>query len=1029
MISALCKLILKAKTASLMVFAGVCLFGVLSLRDIPLSLLPNIDFPQLTIVTSFANSSPEEVENIISKPISQLVGTIQGVEKVESNSKEGYSFVHLRFKNGTEMSYALLEVREKLDLIRDMLPADASKPLISKFDPTKRAFMEIVFSSKGLGEKRKLRSFINDYVKLYFERIDGVALVEITGGYEKEIFVEIDPDRMSAYAVAPGDLKYIISTNNKNYPAGQLPFGNKELPVRMIGEFTSGASLESLIIKGTDTGANTRLGDISTIVEKYKERKGYAKYNGEDAVILSLYREPGKNTVKLAEEVASVTNQVNETFQKDIHGAISFDESIFIKDSLNGLYLNLILGAILAYIALLIILKNYQSPTILLCAIPITLLPSFLVFRYLGIGFNMMSLGGLALGIGMLFDSSNVVLSAIERNLPLHKKLEDAIYSGTMEVFSSVFSATSTTIIVFLPIGFIKSTLGMIFREMAISIVITLVFSLITAITFIPLIASYLYKYRNQTVKDFFLFHIYNEEKIIIFYHRYLSFFLDAKKTFLLLLIALFIFSLSLIPFIEKEYMPRIDTGEVIIHVDLPSGSDLATLTSYVEYLESILTKEKAIKAILANIGGDDENLRLNPSAITETNRAEIKLLLSDERNITSQDFAKALRKKIPTNEGISLTFETKENVLGELLSDKRDEIVYHIVGDELDALEEVGRSLKLRVQSFMGVQSVKLGQDTKTTEYQIGYDQTKMAKYGFTNSNVSTFIKIALKGIHSSEIQSGGIAIPIRVGMRKNASDSIEKIKHLRILAPNGENVYLDQFVHFSKKDTEADILRIGNQRVNLLSIGIDENIRDTKGTIESMISNFKLGGEMKIKASGEKEKLNESLRDVVLSFLLALLLIFMLLSGQFESYLTAAVMLVTIPLIFIGTFPALLVSGKSLNISSFMGFILLMGVVVDNASLYFEYFHLFLKETRDPRKALFKATGTVLRPILMNNATTILGMLPIVLSLSKGSEFQAPLGIVVVSGLLTSVLLSLFVIPILFYSMEQARRKKLVS
>jgi multidrug efflux pump subunit AcrB len=889
--------------------------------------------------------------------------------------------------------------------------------------------MEIVFSAKGLNDKRKLRSWINDYVKLYYERIDGVALVEIVGGYEKEIFVEIDPDRMSAYRIQPGDLRYLISSNNKNYPAGQLPFGNKELPVRMIGEFTTSLNLENLIIKGEDTGAVTRVGDFSSIVEKYKDRKGYAKYNGEEAVILSLYREPGKNTVKLAEEVALVTNQINDTFNTEIHGVISYDESIFIKESLNGLYLNLVLGAILAYISLLIILKNYQSPTILLCAIPVTLLPSFLVFRYMGIGFNMMSLGGLALGIGMLFDSSNVVLSAIERNLTLYKKLEDAIYAGTMEVFSSVFSATSTTIIVFLPIGFIKSTLGMIFREMAISIVITLLFSLVTAVTFIPLIASYLYKFRKTTISNHFLFRFYNEEKIIQFYHKYLTIILETKRTFLLLLVAVFLFSLSLIPFIEKEYMPRIDTGEVTIKVNLPPGTDLISLGNYIEYLESILTKNKTIKSVLATIGGDDENLRLNPNAITESNKAEIKLLLNDERNETSQEFTKTLRKQIPKLDGIELFFETKENVLGELLSDKREEIVYLIVGDDLTLLEEIGRNLKLRLQTISGVHWIKLGNESKTKEYQISYDQTKMAKYGFTNANVSTFVKIALKGIVSSEIQTGGIAISIRVGMKKHTTDSIEKIKHLRILAPNGENVYLDQFVTFSKKDTEADILRIGNQRVNKISVGIDENIRDTKSRVESVFANFDLPKEIKIKASGEKEKLNESLRDVVLSFLLALLLIFMLLSGQFESYRTSIVMLVTIPLIFIGTFPALLVSGKTLNISSFMGFILLMGVVVDNAALYFEYFHLFLKELKEPRKALLKATSTVLRPILMNNATTILGMLPIVLALSKGSEFQAPLGIVVVFGLLTSVLLSLFVIPILFYSIELRKRKKIVS
>ncbi len=1007
-----------------MVFSGFCLFGFLSLRDIPLSLLPNIDFPQLTIVTSFANSSPEEVENIISKPISQLLGTIQGVEKVESNSKEGYSFVHLRFKNGTEMSYALLEVREKLDLIRDLLPADASKPLISKFDPSKRAFMEIVFSPKGLGDKRKLKGFLSESVKLYFERIDGIALAEITGGFEKEIFVEIDPDRMAAYKIQPGELKYLISTNNKNYPAGQLPFGNKELPVRMIGEYTSSFQLENLIIKGDENGAHVRLGDFAKIIERYKDRKGYAKYNGEEAVILSLYREPGKNTVALAKNVSAVLGQVNDTFHAETVGVISFDESIFIKDSLNGLYLNLILGALLAYIALLIILKNYQSPTILLCAIPVTLLPSFLIFRYLGIGFNMMSLGGLALGIGMLFDSSNVVLSAIERNMPLYKKLEDAIYSGTMEVFSSVFSATATTIIVFLPIGFIKSSLGMIFREMAISIVITLTFSLVTAITFIPLIASFLYKLRRDHVSKNFLFHIYQENQVISAYHKTLNLILESKRSFFLLVVGLFVFSLSLIPFIEKEYMPRIDTGEITIRVSLPLGSDLDTLTQYVSYIEETLKVDEKIQSLIAYIGGDDESLRLNPNAITETSKAEIKILLKDDRDVTSQEMITILKNKFPKREGVDLHFETKENILGELLSGKRDELEYHLLGEDLDALDEVGRALKLRLQLLTGVESIKLGSDSKIVEYQISYDQTKMAKYGFTNSNVSTFVKIALKGIISSEIQSGGIGIVIRVGMKKNAVDSIEKIKQLTILSPTGENVYLGQFVNFIRKDTESDILRIGNQRINLITIGVNESFRKTKIEVESVMKNFKTRENIQIKESGEKEKLNESLKDVALSFLLALLLIFMLLSGQFESFRTSLAMLVTIPLIFIGTFPALLLSGKSLNISSFMGFILLMGVVVDNASLYFEYFHLFLKEQKDPKKALFKATGTVLRPILMNNSTTILGMLPIVLALSKGSEFQAPLGIVVVFGLLTSVILSLFVIPILFYGMELRKK-----
>ncbi|TGL61192.1 efflux RND transporter permease subunit [Leptospira ognonensis] len=1027
MISDLIKLILERRIASLMFYLGVCLFGLIALKDIPLSLLPNIEFPQLTIITSFPNASAEEIESIITKPISQIVGTIQGVEKVESNSKEGNSFVYLRFKNGTDMGYAILEIREKLDLIRDVLPYEASKPLVSKFDPTKKAFLEIVFNSEALGDEKNLRGFINEQIKLYFERIDGIALVEIRGGHEKEIFVEIDPKRLRAYKIQANELPQLISSNNKNFPAGHLPFGNKDLPVRLLGEFKTKNHLENLIIQSQET-SYTKLGDISKITETYKTRSGFAKYNGKEAVILSLYREPGKNTVKIAEEVGLVVNQINRTYSKEIKGVISYDESIFIKESLNGLYLNLVIGAILAYFALLIILKNFESPSILLFTIPVTLLPSFLVFRSLGIGFNMMSLGGLALGIGMLFDSSNVVLSGIERNLKTKSKLNDSILAGTMEVLPSVFSATTTTIIVFLPIGFIKSTLGIIFREMALSIIITLTFSLMTAILFIPLLASYLYKYRKTVTSNIFIFKIYQEEKIIKIFHRFLSSLIKAKTLFLSTLLLLFFLSLMLIPWLTKEYMPSIDTGVISIQIELPPGSDLDSLSQFVAYLETSLLQDRSIESILTTLGGSEENLRLNPTAVAESNEAEMILQLRESRNETTKEVVERFRNRLSKFEGVKVIFEARENVLGELLSEKKSILVFDIISDELAELAETGALLKDKLLTLSGVFWVTLGSETKASEYQINYDQSKMARFGISNSQVSTFVKLSLKGLHASDLQVNGTSIAIRLGIQKGSSDSIEKIQNLQFVAPNGESVYLGQFINISKRAVDTNIFRIANQRVNHVRIGFDEEVDQLKKEIQTLINRYAEKSEIKIRSGDENEKLGDSFREVLLSFLLALFLIFMLLSGQFESYLTSFVMLATIPLIFIGTIPALLISGKSLNISSFMGFILLLGVVVDNATLYFEYFHLFLKESTDPEKALLKATSTVLKPILMNNSTTILGMLPILFSISKGSEFQAPLGIVVVFGLLTSVILSLFVIPILFLIIEKRKSSSFV-
>ncbi|WP_167481742.1 efflux RND transporter permease subunit [Leptospira bouyouniensis] len=1016
--------LLRRQVASLMFFSGLCLFGLISLRDIPLSLLPNIEFPKLTIITSYLNSSPGEIENLISKPISQIVGTIQGVEKVESISKEGYSFVHLSFKNGTDMNFALLEAREKLDLIRDQLPYDSSKSLITKFDPSSSAFMEIVFASKALGDPKKLRQWIEDKIKLYYERIDGIALVQVVGGYEKEVFIEIDPIRLNSYQVQPIELSQLISSNNKNYPAGQLPFGKKDLPVRAIGEFKTSLDLGNLVVRGSDTGRGTRLSDFSSIYERYKDRTGIARYNGNESVILYLYKEPGKNTVALADEVKKVTYNVNDLFKNEVNGNISFDESIFIIESIDGLYINLIIGAILAYVSLLLILKNFQSPTLLLLAIPVTLLPSFLVFNQLGIGFNMMSLGGLALGVGMLFDSSNVVISAIERNLSLGKKLEDSILEGTEEVLGSVVSATSTTIIVFLPIAFIKSTLGIIFREMALAIVITLSFSLFIAVTFIPLLAGLLYRNRKFASNIVSKFSFYNEDKIIKIYHKSLRKVLESPKYYLLLLVSLFAFSLSLLPYIEKEFIPRIDTGEISIHIKMPQGTELEALNDYVKYVESIIQAEPIVKSCLSNIGGDEENLRSNPSAIINSNEADLRVLLIDERNQSTMEIVNDLKSKISGSKEIQIDFKTKENILGDILAEKKEVIEYQILGDDIELMHSSAQALKKKILKLPGIEWVRSDLDEKSIEFNLDFDQLKMAKYGLTNTNVSTFVKIALEGITVSKMDNKDLAIPLRIGMPKANVNSEEKLGNLRIQTPFGDNISLNQFLSFSKSENLTSIHRNGNLRVNALTIGINPMFKNLKREIQSTIDAYPRTDEVKIEATGEKAKLDESLKDVVLSFLLALLLIFMLLAGQFESYRSSLIMLIAIPLIFIGTFPALFLTSKSLNISSFMGFILLMGVVVDNASLFYEYFHLFLNQLNDPKAALFNATQVVIRPIIMNNTTTILGMLPIVFTLSKGSEFQAPLGVVVISGLLTSVILSLFVIPTVVYFQNQKVR-----
>jgi multidrug efflux pump subunit AcrB len=460
------KLLLERPIATIMFYLSLILFGVLSLKDLPIFLLPNIEFPKLTIITPFPNSSPTEVENLITKPLTEILGTVKGLDKIDSNSLEGFSYITLRFKNSENINFSILDVRERIDLIKDILPQDSEKPIITRFDPNKEPIYEIVFFSKGLNDPKNLRSFINENIKVYLDRIEGVSLVKLSGGWNKEVLIDVDPVKISSYYISILDVKDAIQKRNANYPAGQLPVGKKEVLVRAVGEYTSLEDISETIISVSEKGAPVTLKEFSTIKNTYKEQKGLARLNGEECVIAYVYKEPGKNTVQIAKNIEQELEDIKQKFNRIVKIETAYNESIFIEDSIQNLFSNLIIGALLSFISLLILLRNFYTPFILLLVIPTSLCITFLFFNLFDITVNMMSLGGLALGVGMLYDNSNVVLSGIERNLK-NNQLKNAILSGVEEVNVSIFTASLTTILVFLPIVFLKSVIGLVFSEMA----------------------------------------------------------------------------------------------------------------------------------------------------------------------------------------------------------------------------------------------------------------------------------------------------------------------------------------------------------------------------------------------------------------------------------------------------------------------------------------------------------------------------------------------------------------------------------
>ncbi|TGL23050.1 efflux RND transporter permease subunit [Leptospira yanagawae] len=994
-------LILKRKFLIGMLYSGLMLFGIIKTFSIPVSLFPQIEYPKLTIITEYENASASEVDNLVTKKIAEALGTLQKLKRIESESKEGYSFVHLTFKNETDISIVSMDIREKLDFIRDTLPYNTQKPIISKFDPNSKPLIQIAFSAKPRLNENDLRDYLIRNVKFNFDRVDGVALTQIIGGKRRRINITIDPLKLSSYGVQPEELDQLVKISNKNYPAGQLAIGNKELQIRAVGEFQNLYQLSDLVVSFRPNSGVIRIGDIAHLNEDFEEPSGYSRLNLNDSVILNIYKEPGKNSVTVSNEIRSNLSQIKKNLEKDIDLEIVYDESDFIENSINSLLQNLLLGAFLAFFVLLFLMRNIYSPSILILTIPTTLTLSFLFFDLFEIGFNIMSLGGLALGIGLLFDSSNVVLSAIERRLLTNEPLESSVKEGVSEVFESILTATLTSVIVFLPIGFLKNILGLVFSEMAFAISITLITSFIVSCTFVPLVVSILYaRRRNINANNSKIIDTISMKYIVL-----LEKLIQSPKNLIVFIILLFVTSFLFLPFIKYEFFPEIHTGVYIIDYESKSGINLSIINSNVLELEKNISKLFPQITILTKVGIDKELTKWDSEESSRGNKAEIKIIgLEKEARSKIINLISEYEKKFDSK----IKFTEESSGLEKLLSNNKKKSI-SVQSNSREILQNFALQIKRKFHD-----KISTDYDYVTQEYLINFQQDKLAKYGLTTESVSSFIRISLKGLETSEMKYSNQTLKLYIKMEKRYADSVDKIMFLRLKTPSNDFIPLREICNISLTDGERIIRRNSNLYSTDIYLNQDSNREILVSQIKSELINQ---NEVTMKEDGNLEDLNYALNEITISFLFATLLIFMLLTGIFESFKSSIFVMTSIPFIFIGVFPSLFFSGMSLNISSFMGFILVIGVVVDNSVLYFEYYKFYINNNYDKKLSILYAGKTIIRPILMNNSTTILGMLPILLSLSSGSEFQSPLALVVVSGLLTSLTLSLFVIPVTIY------------
>ena len=1061
---------------------AILLFGAVSLSRLKINLLPDLSYPTLTVRTEYAGAAPSEIENLITKPIEEAVGVVKNVEQLRSISRTSQSDVVLEFAWGTNMDYAVLEVREKLDAL--MLPLESERPVLLRFDPSldpvirlglyqEEPALQIASVSASIPDiasdvtpqlydeavLKDLRRFGDEQIKKELEATTGVAAAKISGGLEDEVQVYVDQGRLARLGISLDEITNVLGSENINLSGGRLEEGVQQYLVRTLNEFQTVDEIGDVIVAHIDDKP-VYLKDVAVVRLGYSERESITRINGIEAVEIAIYKEGDANTVAVARAVDARLERVQNSLPAGLNLVKVYDQSTFIQQAIDEVVNAGVIGGILAIFILYFFLRDFLSTLIISLSIPVSVIATFNLMYGFDLTLNIMSLGGLALGIGLLVDNSIVVLENIARHRGLGKNRGDAARDGASEVGRAVVASTLTTVAVFFPLVFVKGIAGQLFGDQALTVTFSLLASLVVAVTLIPMLASLgraesenerlepqlktprtkvgrilrrIRLFLFTTIPNFIGRLVYRSSRFIgrgvqlalspfvrLFnwvydslstpYPRVLRWSLNHRGVVLGAAFGLFVLSLLVVPRLGLELIPQLSQGAYDIEFRLPPGSPLEQTDGVIHRVQRAAADNPDIQLTFASAGSGNR-MDANPDEGGE-NWGELHVALHSENGEEGEERTMVdLRGQLERVPGL----EYKLNRPTLFSFDTPIEI--EVSGYDLDALKLASQRLANRLSGSDRFADVKSSMEAGHPEVQIHFDRERASALGLAVHDVARTVVSKVRGDIATRYSWHDRKIDVLVRAQESDRGSVEQVRRLIINPESLRPVPLSAVADIVLDVGPSEIRRVGQQRVGLVTANLTYgDLGSAAAEIEQIIDETSIPPGLVVRLAGQSEEMAVSFRSLLLALALAIFLVYLVMASQFESLTHPFIIFFTIPLAVIGAVLALWVTGSTISVVVFIGLILLTGIVVNNAIVLVDLINQFRDEGMEKIAALIEAGRLRLRPILMTTLTTALGLLPMAAGWGEGAELRSPMAITVIGGLLVSTVLTLVVIPVMY-------------